>query len=145
MLKIFLGEMESAIYNTSVFFKYNYQPEWLMDPFVQEMISDVDHSMVLGTGAISSPALGVIAPVNLSGGVKTLILIDKVQDRVFNASNCGDNCAKWLLKMGRKKDVLINLRHIMDFGEEEFEAELQNNGQIVHNMLEFALTAGRYV
>ena len=22
---------------------------------------------------------------------------------IFNASNCGDNCAKWLLEMGGKK------------------------------------------
>ena len=34
-------------------------------------------------------------------------------DRVFNASTCGDNCARWLLAIGRKQDVTINLRHIL--------------------------------
>ena len=100
MLKVFLGDMDEVIYNTSVYFKYNYQPSWLEDPDVIQMILDVDRSKVLGNGAVESPVMGIIAPVSLSGGVKTLILIDKVPDKVFNASNCGDNCAAWLLRIG---------------------------------------------
>ena len=145
MLRIMYGDMDGIVYNTSVFFKFNYQPEWLLDPDVQQMILDVDKSAVLGTGAIDSPVLGVIAPVNLSGGVKALILIDKVCDRVFNASNCGDNCAEWLLRIGKKKDVTVNLRHIMDFGEEPFEVEVLNTGEIIHTMDELVPLAGRYV
>ena len=145
MLRIMYGDMDGIVYNTSVFFKFNYQPEWLLDPDVQQMILDVDKSVVLGTGAIDSPVLGVIAPVNLSGGVKALILIDKVCDRVFNASNCGDNCAEWLLRIGKKKDVTVNLRHIMDFGEEPFEVEVLNTGEIIHTMDELVPLAGRYV
>ena len=145
MLRIMYGDMAGIVYNTSEFFKFNYQPEWLLDPDVQQMIFDVDKSVVLGTGAIDSPVLGVIAPVNLSGGVKALILIDKVCDRVFNASNCGDNCAEWLLRIGKKKDVTVNLRHIMDFGEEPFEVEVLNTGEIIHTMDELVPLAGRYV
>lgn len=145
MLKIFYGDMNDIIYNTSVYFRFNYEPEWLRDPEVQQMILDVDKSVVLGSGAIDSPILGVIAPVSLSGGVKTLILIDKVPEKVFNASNCGDNCAPWLLKIGQKKDVIINLRHIMDFGEEPFEVEVLNNGGFYHTMDELVPVAGRYV
>ena len=107
MLKVYFGDRDDVIYNTSVYFKFNYQPDWLQDPDIQQMILDVDKSVVLGNGAIDSPVLGVIAPVTLSGGVKTLILIDKVPDKMFNASNCGDNCAAWLLKIGRKKDVTV--------------------------------------
>lgn len=145
MLKIFYGDMDEVIYNTSVYFKFNYQPEWLKDPDVQKMILDVDKSLVLGNGAIDSPALGVIAPVNLSGGVKTLILIDKVPDKIFNASNCGDNCAAWLLRIGQKKDVRVNLRHIMDFGNDPIEVEILNTGDIIHSMDELVPIAGRYV
>jgi hypothetical protein len=95
----------------------------------------------LGNGAIDSPVLGVIAPVNLSGGVKTLILIDKMPERVFNASNCGDNCAKWLLRIGEKKDVTVNLRHIMDFGDDPIEVEVLNTGEIIHSMRELVPVA----
>ena len=112
MLKIFFGEMENAVYNTSLYFKNRFNPRWMEDERTVKMIKDVDKSEVLGNGAVSSPVMGIIAPVSLSGGVKTLILIDQINDKVFNASNCGDNCARWLLEMGREKDVVINLRHL---------------------------------
>jgi len=93
MLSIYYGKMENVIYNTSVYFNNVFRGEWLEDPLIIEMIRDVDNSEVLGNGAIKSPVLGVISPSTLSGGVKTLILIYKVPDKIFNASNCGDNCA----------------------------------------------------
>ena len=145
MLKIYFGNKDDIIYNTSVYFKFNYQPEWLQDPDVKQMILDVDKSIVLGNGAIDSPVLGVIGPISLSGGVKTLILIDKVRDKVFNASNCGDNCASWLLRIGKKKDVTVNLRHIMEFGDAPFEVEILNTGELVHSMEELVPIAGRNV
>ena len=66
-------------------------------------------------------------------------------DRVFNASVCGDNGAKWILQIAENKDLTINLRHIMDFGEGKFEAKVLNTNQIVHNMQEFLAIAGEYV
>ena len=65
--------------------------------------------------------------------------------QVFNASACGDNCAKWILEIGKKKDLTINLRHIMEFGAGEFEAVILNTGQIIHDMGEFVDIAGEYV
>lgn len=72
MLKIFFGDLSDVIYNTSVYFKFNYMPEWLQEDDIRQMISDVDKSVVLGNGAIESPVLGVIAPVNLSGAERLL-------------------------------------------------------------------------
>lgn len=145
MLQAFFGDMKEAVYNTVVYFKNDYDPAWLEDPFVQAMILDVDKSKVLSSGAVESPVMGIIPPTGLSGGVKTLILILKEPNKVFNASNCGDNCAKWLLEMGKKHDVTINLRHIMDFGDESFEIMVLNNHKIAHNMEEVLDFAGRYV
>jgi len=110
------------------------------------MIRDVDRSEVIGAHLIESPVLGPISPKELSGGVKTLILMaldDKEQ--IFNASACGDNCAKWILKISRMKNLTINLRHIMDFGEESMEAKILNTGDMVHNMQEFIGIAGKFV
>ena len=145
MLNIYYGDMENVIYNTSVYFKNTFRPEWITSPEVIEMVSDVDRSEVLGSGAIKSPVLGVIAPTNLSGGLKTLILIDKVRDKIFNASNCGDNCAKWLLKMGEDRDITINLRHLMNFGDDEFEICVLNENVIVRNRAELLKVAGKYI
>ncbi len=145
MLSIYFGDMENAIYNTTVFFKNTFRSEWLNDDFIKEMIRDVDSSEVLGNGAIKSPVLGVIAPYTLSGGVKTLILIDKNPDRIFNASNCGDNCAKWLLELGQKKDVTVNLRHLMNFGDGTFEIKVLNDDVVVKSYAELVEVAGKYV
>ena len=99
MLNVFYGDMPNVIYNTAVYFKNTYAEEWITAPLTREMIQDVDHSTVLDSGVIDSPVLGKIPPVQLSGGVKTLILIANEPEKVFNASTCGDNCAKWLLKI----------------------------------------------
>ncbi|SKB65860.1 protein of unknown function [Lachnospiraceae bacterium] len=145
MLNIFYGDMKDAIYNTSAYFKFNFDKEWMSSPEVIQMIRDVDDSEVLGSGAIDSPVLGIIAPVSLSGGVKTLILIDKVPDKVFNASNCGDNCARWLLRLSEEREITVNLRHLMDFGEEPFKIRILNNNEVVSNMGELNRIAGGYV
>lgn len=145
MLKIYFGNMDNVIFNTEIYFKNDYDPEWLNDPVVRQMILDVDSSVVLSSGAIDSPVMGVIPPTSLSGGVKTLILILKEPEKVFNASNCGDNCAAWLLRMGKERDVTINLRHIMDFGDEAFEIYVMNDNVVVTNMMDLLKTAGRYV
>lgn len=145
MLKVYFGDMPDAIYSTSVYFKNRYKKEWIINPKTVAMIHDIDSSKVLGSGAIDSPVMGIIPPTSLSGGVKTLILIDNVPEMVFNASNCGDNCAEWLLKLGKEKDITVNLRHIMDFGDYGFEIYVINTGAVVHNMDEFVRVAGRYV
>ncbi len=134
MLNVIFGDMPEAIYNTAVFFKNDYEDGWIVDPFVKAMIADVDSSEVIDSGVIDSPVLGKIPPVALSGGVKTLILVKFEPDHVFNASTCGDNCAKWLLKIAKDEDRTINLRHLMDFGNEPFDIKILNTGDIVHNM-----------
>lgn len=145
MLKVYFGDMPDAIYNTSVYFKNRYRKEWITSPRTIEMVRDIDSSAVLSNGAIESPVLGIIPPTGLSGGVKTLILIDNLPDMVFNASTCGDNCAEWLLRIGREKDVTVNLRHIMEFGDGTFEIYVLNNDLRVTNMDDLARIAGRYV
>ena len=136
MLNIYYGRMPEAIFNTAVYFKNVYEDSWITDFFAKEMILDVDKSVVLGEAVIDSPVLGKISPLGLSGGVKTLIL---------NASTCGDNCAKWILKIAEKQDTTINLRHLMDFGDEKFDICILNTNQIVHSMKELVPIAGLYV
>ena len=145
MLSIFFGDMPEAIYNPVRFFKNSYTDDWITDELSKKMIRDVDESEVLGARVIDSPVLGGISPRELSGGVKTLIDIYKQPDKVFNASACGDNCARWLLEIGDMMDVTINLRHIMDFGNGEFTVKVLNTDQIVHNMDEMIPIAGMIV
>lgn len=145
MLNIYFGDMPQAIYNTAVYFKNTYEDGWITDELSREMIKDIDRSTVIAPRVIDSPVLGAITPRELSGGVKTLILIMHVPDKIFNASTCGDNCAKWLLKIGEEKDITINLRHLMDFGSGKFNIHILNTDQIVHSMEELIPIAGMIV
>ena len=145
MLSVYYGDMPEAIYNTAVYFQNTYQDRWITKPLSVEMIKDVDKSDVIGPNLIQSPYLGSISPLQLSGGVKTLMLIDNDRKHVFNASTCGDNCAKWILKMAEKRKVVINLRHLMDFGPGEFKIKVLNNGVTARNAEQLLLAAGDYV
>jgi hypothetical protein len=100
------------------------------------MIADVDRSAVVSGHVIESPILGAITPKELSGGVKVLILMLKDDSFVYNVSNCGNNCAKWILKIAAKKDLTVYLQHILRF-EGSFEIEIMNSGKIVRNPKEY--------
>jgi hypothetical protein len=112
---------------------------------VKEMIQDVDKSTVIDSGVIDSPVFGKIPPIGLSGGVKTLILVKFEPEKVFNVSTCGDNCAKWLLKIAEQENRTVNLCHLMDFGKKPFTIKVLNTNQIVHSMEELILAAGEFV
>ena len=143
MLKIQYGEMPNAIYNTSVYFNNTYLDNWLLNPLSKEIIKKIDKAEVLSPQAINSKALGVIPVTQLSGGTKTLLLMLNEPDKIYNASTCGNNCAKYILKIADslKKDITINLHHLMDFGPGNFEIQIVNSGLIVHNMKELILNS----
>lgn len=136
MLNVYFGDMPDAIYNTALYFRNVYQDAWITDSMSREIILDVDKSTVVSANLIESPVLGPISPVMLSGGVKTLLLIKHDKKQVFNASTCGDNCAKWILQLAEKRKLVINLHHVMDFGPDDFKIKVLNSGVIAHNMSE---------
>ena len=128
MLRIVFGDIDNSIYHPPTYFDNRYEDEWITDPFTVEMVKDVDSSDVLSARSIDSPVLGSIPVKELSGGVKTLILMRfDNSGKVFNASACGDNCAKWICRIAEQKDLTINLHHIMDFSKcEGFKAFIVN-------------------
>ncbi len=145
MLKIYFGEMENVLHNVETYFKNQMEESWLEDSFAKEVIADVDKSELVSSHCIISPVLGQIPPVSLSGGTKALLLMKNQNERIVNASNCGDNCAKWILKLGQMQDLTINLNHVIDFGKGAFEAEILNDNTTVHSMKELVLKAVEYL
>lgn len=100
------------------------------------MVRDVDSSTVESAHAISSPVLGVIAPERLSGGVKALIIMYKEPELIVNASACGNNCAKWILEIGKRQDITIRLGYEMGF-KEPFDIYIKNSGNVIHDYFGF--------
>ena len=146
MLSIYLGNMDEAIYYPPTYFDNRYEDEWITNELSVKMIKDVDKSTVIAEHLIDSPILGPISPKELSGGVKTLMLMAfDESDKIFNASACGDNCAKWILKRAEGKKIEMNLRHLMDFGKGEFKIKVLNTGKIVKNMGDLVAEAGEFV
>ena len=103
------------------------------------MIQDIDKSTVISPHLIESPVLGPISTKELSGGVKTLMLMAFDQSgKIFNASLCGDNCAKWIVKIGAIKDLTINLHHVLNFiSADRFDALMLNTGRMIHSHHEY--------
>ncbi|MBR6925158.1 MAG: DUF4869 domain-containing protein [Oscillospiraceae bacterium] len=152
MLNIFFGDMTEKeypnyVYNTSLYFNNTYLDSWIEDEFSQKMIKSVDKAVVLSPNAVDSKALGVIPVTQISGGLKTLLLLQHDKDKIFNVSTCGDNCARWVLEIAKRsdKDLLINLRHVMDFGDKPYEIKIVNNGVVVHNAKEYVMNAGLFL
>lgn len=145
MLNIFFGNMDEAIYDTNTYFMNRYQDSWITKDLSKKMILDVDKSNVVSETLIESSVLGAISPRDLSGGVKTLMLMAYDKSHVYNASTCGDNCAKWILEIAQDRKLLINLRHLMDFGQGQFKIKVVNTGKIVKNMAELVDEAGEFV
>ena len=139
MLRIIFGDADHAVYHPPTYFDNTYLDEWITDPRSIEMIKDIDQSDVISARAIDSPFLGSISVKELSGGVKTLLLMMFDQSgRIFNASACCDNCAKWINHIGQEKDLTINLHHIMDFSScEDFKAYIVNTDKEVDSYLEY--------
>ena len=146
MLKINFGECEGEVYNPPMYFKYQYDKSWITDELSQKMIEDVDKSHVVGENIIESPVLGTISPLQLSGGVKTLILIAHDDTgKIFNASAGGDNCAKWIVEIAKMKDITIALHNIMDFSGLDFEACILNDDKIVNSFDAYVSAAIRFL
>lgn len=136
MLKIWYYAGTEYIEDAPSYFDNVYEDEWIEDEFVKKMIQDVDNSSVVSAHVIESPVLGAITPQDLSGGVKVLILMLKDDSFIYNLSNCGNNCAKWVLEIAEKKDLTVYLQHMICF-EGEFEIQIMNTGKIVHNHAEY--------
>lgn len=145
MLKIYFGDLDNVIHNVDAYFNNQLDYKWLEDDFVKEVVKVVDKSEVISAQCIQSPVLGQIPPTKLSGGTKAIILMKFVNDSIINASNCGDNCAEWILKLGNEMDVTINLNHIMEFENKNFEICILNDNSIVHNMKEYVAKAIEYL
>ena len=111
----------------------------------KQLIKEIDKSDLIYPNVVISPILGPITPNKLSGGVKALILVSNNPDTMFNITSCGGNCAKPLLEMSKDRDLYVNLRYMMDFGEGPFQIEVMNNGKIATNMLELIKYGNKYI
>ena len=146
MLRIYFGNLPDEIYNTEIFYENQYDRNWVMDDFAREVIRDIDDSEVVSPDVIKNDIFGSFPSTELSAGVKTLLLIQNIPNKIFNISNCGDNCAKYLLRLAENRDIKVTLHHAMDFGN-DFSVKVINDRRrrVVSDPIEFLLLADYYL
>ena len=146
MLKIHFGSLPDEIYNTEMYYENQYDPNWVMDDFAKRIIRDIDDSEVISPDVIRNDIFGSFASTELSAGVKTLLLIRNLPKKVFNLSNCGDNCVKYILELAKKQDIKATLHHAMDFGT-EFEVKVINERKrkVITDPIELLMLAHQYL
>lgn len=145
MLKIYFGLLPEAIEVPPVYFDTAYEDDWMMDPFTAEMLADIDKSQVIGPNLVINEVLGPIPPTMISGGVKTLMLIKNRPDIIFNATSCGDNCAKWLLKIGEMMDVTVCLEYPMEFPRVDMNILVLNDNSIAKTWKDITIAELKFV
>jgi hypothetical protein len=142
MLKVWVGDTindkEEYINAPEIFFDYSHAPEWILSDFSKLVIKKIDKSEVIDKDCIMSPILGAIPVSEISGGTKTLIMMNFDDSHIFNASSCGDNCADFIVDISERKDLTIRLGYIMEFPSNiDLNGVIMNTGKEFHTQNEF--------
>ena len=146
MLRVFFGFRDDEIYDTETYYRNQYDKAWVLEPFAKRVIADIDASEVIGMDEIRNEVFGTFSSKELSAGVKTLILMKNQPSKVFNISNCGDNCAKYILELAKDHDITVCLHHYMDFGK-EFSVRVINEGKrkVITDPVDLLMLAHHYL
>lgn len=130
MITIKLERPSDAAYATKDYLQYVYEPEWFDDPFVKQMILDVDNVTVHSALSMEHPYFGVITFRELSSGVSLLILLLKCPNTDFPLwiTKCGDNCTHWIAEIAKKVDTEVYLTHHMRFNVDEDVSAIRIKG-----------------
>lgn len=92
----------------------------LTNDICKYIVKKIDKSDVISPNLIDSPILGPIAPGQLSGGCKAVLLAWS-EDQMISSLNLGDNCVEPLLKVAEDKDVYVLCTTDLDIEEDMFK------------------------
>lgn len=142
MLNIILDSNPTVkvVENIDAYFASVWEPSWIDTAISRAIIADVDKSKVVAPRIIDSPYLGYVDPTHLSGGTKFLLCMLYNEHCSFNMdlTVCGENCAKWIQRIGNLKDITVYLGYPMTFFTEcKTPIRIVNSGRIVDNMSDF--------
>ena len=139
MLKIRVGHIEPYDGSIDAIFRNQFEEEWFEDPFVKDLVMEIDKSEVVSANLIISPVLGPISFERLSGGVKVLIMLYKMPEMEQWASSCGDNCLPAMIRIAKMQDVSVKFSHCPDCFPEDVEVEFIDTHEIAKGDREVGL------
>ena len=145
MLKVWLGsEREHTLLYIDRSFKSLYKDTWVSSQLAKDFIKDIDKSVVNSPYSIISPVFGNMSPFMLSKGSKGLLILLNT-DRVIDADAIGENCAPWLVKIGKIKDCEIDLSYFMPIDPDGDEVLILNDNTVVTTRKEMRKKQLQYI
>lgn len=137
-LNIFLGHLPDEFYIVDNLFNQAFDVKWLSDELVRDIITDLCNATDISTdGIIRCPDWYddsreyVMSYRELSSGVKAVLLLYTTDFQFVCLSRAGDNCAKWVLEVAKRKRIYATLNSYMDF-KGDFDACILNEMDIIH-------------
>ncbi len=103
------------IWDIDGFFDGYFEDEWMQNNIAKRAIAEIDNSELAAPKVINSPVLGQIPYTWISGGSKLVIMMNNVQDIIYDGDNLGDNCWPLFLEIGKTKDIAISLTYFPVF------------------------------
>lgn len=112
-------------------FDGNYEESWLFTDFAKKVMREIDQVTPLSFEAVESDILGVLSPTWLSGGVKTLLLLEQQRPYQSEASYLGDNCAPYLEELSERLDIHMHFDIPFQFTNTQKAIFPELNNQII--------------
>lgn len=127
---------ERYVFNPEAWFDDCFGEEYIEGEMERQMIMDIDKCEVVSKQLVIHPLLGSMSPFDMSGTVKTLIMVKNDPEHIFNGSFMGDLAVPWLIEIGKQYDRTIRFGYLPRFREpyvkEPYEICVDNSGVIVH-------------
>ncbi len=147
-LEIYFGHHDNEIYGVEMYFKLSHCADWFNNEIAIEMLKDICHLESINGEALTvlwfgEGPLRTIAPDDLPGGVKALLLMLNT-DEMVQASRCGDNCAKWIIEIAKYKKLRISLNSLMPF-RVDFDALVLNDGSYIHSYKDYLMKSNEWL
>lgn len=144
MIKLnYSTDLSDVLIDVDGYFDSVFEDAWIDNELSKKLILDIDKSVVVHPHVIESPVLGPITPRELSGGVKSLILMafdEDMRDCWFFGEQLGDNTTPGIIEVASivKHDIKIKVQHLLRFPKTgTFEVLIENTGKVVHNDKEY--------
>ena len=67
MVTVYFGYDKEAVIDPDAYFRNVFEPEWLNDDLVKQMVRDIDKSEIISPYTIMSPIFGQIPPRHAIG------------------------------------------------------------------------------
>ncbi len=145
MLKIYFGHLDEAVSHPAILFKNIFLAEWFEDPFVKWICKIADDTDVVSAYQMTNPTFGPVNCTMLSQGCKNCILAYET-DNVIDADIMGDNCARILVEIAKKKDLTVTLSYLKIFKDiPDFSALILNSNKMVYSFAEYVFEAVEYL